>query len=173
MAIAKPSNPVSWLQVWSLASVQGAISLSWIAYSLYLPKFIEQIFGYPTDQALQFAALLFVIESAIAVIIEPVFGGLSDRWQRWYSSKMPLIGAGVIASTVVLILLPTSVIFGGSNKLMQVGLPSLAILWAMVMATFRAPVLSLLGGFAGSSQLPLAASILTLVGGFIDPRDRL
>jgi hypothetical protein len=161
------STQVRWLQVWSLASVQGAISLSWIAYAIYLPKFIEQVFEYPTDQAQQFAALLLVIESAIAVIIEPLFGALSDFWQRWFSSRMPIIVVGAIASTVLFIALPSVVIFGGKNEVMRLVLPSLAVLWAVVMATFRSPVLSLLGGFAGASQLPLAASVLTLVGGFI------
>ncbi len=161
------SNQVRWLQVWSLASVQGAISLSWIAYAIYLPKFIEQVFEYPIDQAQQFAALLLVIESAIAVIVEPLFGALSDFWQRWFSSRMPIIVVGAIASTVLFIALPSVVIFGGKNEVMRLVLPSLAVLWAVVMATFRSPVLSLLGGFAGASQLPLAASVLTLVGGLI------
>lgn len=147
--------------------MQGAISLTWIAYGIYLPKFIEQVFGYPPSQAQQFTALILVIESAIAVILEPLFGGLSDFWQRWFNSRMPLIVVGAIASTALFIALPAVVIFGGNNEVMRLVLPSLAILWAMVMSTFRSPVLSLLGGFAGASQLPLAASVLTLVGGLI------
>jgi hypothetical protein len=62
------SSQVHWVQVWSLASVQGAISLAWIAYGIYLPKFIEQVFNYSFDRALQFATLVFLIESAIATI---------------------------------------------------------------------------------------------------------
>jgi hypothetical protein len=171
MTIAPPSNqsppPVLWLQVWSLASVQGAITLTWIAYSVYLPKFIEEVFAYPTSQAQQFASILLVIESAIAVIIEPLFGGLSDRWQRWYSTRMPLIVAGVIGATALFIGLPSVVIFGGANDVTRLILPLLAILWAVMMATFRSPVICLIGSFAGSTQLPLAGSILTLVGGVI------
>ncbi len=167
MTIATTSTQVRWLQVWSLASVQGAISLSWIAYAIYLPKFIEQVFEYPPDQAQQFAAMLLVIESAIAVIIEPLFGSISDFWQRWFNSRMPLIVMGAIASTALFIALPSVVIFGGKNEVTRSIFPILAVLWAVAMATFRSPVLSLLGGFAGASQLPLAASVLTLVGGFI------
>jgi hypothetical protein len=171
MSITSPSNQASnqirWLQVWSLASVQGAISLTWIVYRVYLPKFIEQVFAYPPNQAQQFAELLLVIETAIAVIVEPLFGGLSDRWQRWYSSRMPLIVAGVIASTALFIALPAFVIFGGSNEIVRLILPSLAVLWALVMATFRSPVICLLASFAGATQLPLAGSVLTLVGGFV------
>ncbi len=161
------SAKIRWLQVWSLASVQGAITLSWIVYGAYLPKFIEQVFGYPPTQAQQFTALLLVLESAIGVIVEPLFGGLSDRWQRWYSSRMPLIVAGAIASTAFFIGLPSLVIFSGANEVTRFLLPCLAVLWALMMASFRSPVMSLLGGFAGSSQLPMAGSVLTLVGGVI------
>lgn len=169
MAIAtnSDSNQIKWLQVWSLAAVQGAISLTWIAYAAYLPKFIEQVFAYPTSQAQQFASLILVIESAIAVIVEPLFGGLSDRWQRWYSTRMPFIIFGAISSTAIFIGLPSLVIFGGANEVTRMLLPSLAILWAIVMATFRSPVICLLGIFAGATQLPLAGSVLTLVGGFV------
>ncbi len=162
-----PTPSVRWLQVACLAAVQGAITLSWIAYGLYLPRFIEQVFAYPPAQAQQLAALLFVVESAIAVVIEPLFGSLSDRWQQWYGSKMPLVMAGAIASILVFMALPVSMAFGGSSASMRILLPGMAVFWAVAMATFRSPVLSLLGRFAKSSQLPLAASMLTLVGGCI------
>ena len=133
MTIAKSSNQssdrVRWLQVWGLASVQGAMSLTWIAYAIYLPQFIEQVFGYPTSQAQQLTALVLVIESAIAVIVEPLFGGLSDRWQRWYSSRMPFVVAAAIASTALFIGLPCVAIFGGANEITRILLISLAILW--------------------------------------------
>lgn len=162
-----PTSSVHWPQVACLAAVQGAITLSWIAYGLYLPRFIEQVFAYPPAQAQQFAAFLLVVESAIAVAIEPLFGSLSDRWQQWYGSKMPLVMAGAIASILVFMALPVSVAFGGNNESMHILLPGMAVFWAVAMATFRSPVLSLLGRFAKSSQLPLAASMLTLVGGCI------
>lgn len=171
MSIAPQSNQTSeqvrWLQVWSLASVQGAMTLTWIAYGIYLPKFIEQVFGYPTTQAQQLTALILVIESAIGVIVEPLFGGLSDRWQRWYSSRMPFVVAAAIAATALFIGLPCVVVFGGANEITRIGLLGLAILWAIVMASFRSPVMCLLGSFAGATQLPLAGSVLTLVGGFV------
>jgi len=171
MTIATPSNQASdqvrWLQVWGLASVQGAMTLTWIAYAIYLPQFIEQVFGYPTSQAQQFAALILVIENVIAVIVEPLFGGLSDHWQRWYSTRMPFIIAAVIASTALFIGLPCVVIFGGANEITRLILLSLAILWAIVMATFRSPVMCLLGIFAGATKLPQAGSVLTLVGSFV------
>ncbi|MFN9865666.1 MAG: MFS transporter, partial [Pseudanabaena sp.] len=69
--------------------------------------------------------------------------------------------------TALFIALPAFVIFGGSNEIVRLILPSLAVLWALVMATFRSPVICLLASFAGATQLPLAGSVLTLVGGFV------
>jgi hypothetical protein len=37
---------VLWLQVWGLAAVQGAITLTWIIYNLYLPQLLAQ-FSFP------------------------------------------------------------------------------------------------------------------------------
>jgi hypothetical protein len=39
--------------------------------------------------------------------------------------------------------------------------------WSISMAVFRSPAIALLGKYAGSSDLPLAASLLTLAGGLI------
>jgi hypothetical protein len=171
MLIAPQSNQesdqVRWLQVWSLASVQGAMTLTWIAYGIYLPKFIEQVFGYPANQAKELTTVILLLESAVAVIVEPLFGGLSDRWQRWYSSRMPFVVAATIAATALFIGLPCTVIFGGANEVTRIILLGLAILWATVMASFRSPVICLLGSFAGATKLPLAGSVLTLVGGFV------
>ncbi|MDX2256296.1 MAG: MFS transporter [Pseudanabaenaceae cyanobacterium bins.39] len=161
------SDRVRWLQVWSLAAVQGAISLTWIAYAAYLPKFIEQVFGYAPSQAQGFATSLLILESAIAIFVEPLFGSLSDRWQRWYSSRMPLIITGTIIATVIFMALPAIVILGNSHEVVRFLLPCLAVLWAIAMSTFRSPVTCLLGSFAGATKLALAGSVLTLVGGLV------
>jgi MFS family permease len=167
MSQSLSSNPIRWRQVFSLAAVQGVMSLSWIAYGIYLPKFIEQVFSYSRADAQKLAAFIFVIESAIGLIVEPFFGILSDRLQRLYGSKLPLITVGVLGATTLFIGLPCIAIFGGSHAVTQTLLLGVAILWAIAMATFRSPVLSLLGQLAGVDQLPMAAAALTFVGGLV------
>ncbi len=62
-----PSPPTSsgsgvlWLQVSGLAAVQGAITLSWIVYRLYLPQLFGQ-FGFPQE----FAATVLIVENVLA-----------------------------------------------------------------------------------------------------------
>ncbi len=166
------SNPllpeqVRWRQVFSLAAVQGGMGLSWLAYGLYLPKLIEQVFAYSPNDAAQLTAFILLIENAIAMVIEPIFGSLSDRFKRLYGSNIPFLVVGAIAATTVFMGLPYIFIFGGANSITRIVLLGLTVLWAFLMATFRAPALSLLGGFAPTAQLPLAACVLTLVGGFV------
>jgi hypothetical protein len=68
---------VLWLQVSGLAAVQGAITLSWVIYRLYLDKLLVQ-FGFTAA----LAATLLVTENLLAAFMEPVMGGLSDRAKR-------------------------------------------------------------------------------------------
>jgi MFS family permease len=153
--IAKPS--VLWLQVWGLASVQGAIALSWVIYNLYLPKLLGQ-FGFPVT----LAAMLLLIENLLSAVMEPLMGNLSDQKQQWVGSRLPFISAGVLAASGLLIAIPAVTVWG--NGVARSLLPWVAVAWALAMTLFRSPALSLLGRYAFGTGLSKAASILTLVG---------
>jgi Na+/melibiose symporter-like transporter len=56
-------------------------------------------------------------------------------------------------------------IFGTDSGAARLLLPGIMVLWALAMTTFRSPALSLLGRYAFGTNLPRAASILTMVGG--------
>jgi len=73
---------ILWVQVWVLAALQGAITLAWIIYNAYVPQLLVQ-FGFPASLAVG----LLVLENALAVIMEPLMGGLSDQAQRWVGSR--------------------------------------------------------------------------------------
>lgn len=153
---------VLWLQVWGLAAVQGAITLTWIIYNLYLPSLLVQ-FGFPK----QLAAGLLILENALAVVMEPLMGGLSDQTKRWVGSRFLFISVGVVLSSALFIAIPSVVIFGKQAGVERWVLPVVMVAWALAMTVFRSPAVSLLGRYATPSELPLAASLLTLVGGAI------
>ncbi len=75
---ASPQRAVLWLPVCGLAAMQGAITLTWLIYNLYLPQLIVQL-----GLTKQLAEGLLIIENALAVVMEPLMGGLSDRAKRW------------------------------------------------------------------------------------------
>jgi Na+/melibiose symporter-like transporter len=154
------SSRVLWLQVWGLAAVQGAIALTWVIYNLYLLKLLTQ-FGFPKE----FATGVLVLENILAAVMEPLMGGFSDRAQRWVGTRFPFISVGIILSSALFIAIPAFVAFNAPTTAMRWVLPVLLVSWALAMTVFRSPALSLLGRYAFGTNLPQAASILTLVGG--------
>lgn len=159
MAAVSRSAPVLWGQVCGLATVQGAISLAWVIYNLYLGKLLTDL-GFAPG----LATGLLILENILAVAMEPLMGSFSDRMQQRIGTRFPLISLGVILSAGCFLVLPT-VVFWGQGPLLRWLLPTLLVAWALAMTVFRSPALSLLGRYAIGSQLPQAASVLTLVGG--------
>ena len=148
---------ILWAQVGGLAAVQGAIALTWVIYNLYLLELLTRL-GFPAT----LGTALLILENALAAVMEPLMGNLSDQAQRWVSSRFPQIALGIVLAAACFVGIPLSVWLGGSVRIL---LPIALVLWALAMTVFRSPALSLLGRYAFDSQLPQAAGVLTLVGG--------
>lgn len=147
-----------WGPVWSLAFMQGAITLLWVVYNLYLVQILTQL-----GLSQELAVGLLVIENLLAMVVEPLMGSFSDRRQHQIGTRLPLISLGAVLAAGLFGVIPTVLVWGQGP--LRWGLPLLLIAWATAMAVFRSPALSLLGRYALGTQLPQAASILTLVGG--------
>ncbi|MGE5658283.1 MAG: hypothetical protein ACM37W_16895 [Actinomycetota bacterium] len=157
---ALTSQPlILWRQVSGLAAVQGAITLSWMLYRIYLPQLLAGFGFVGWEQGIQ------ILEDLLAVAIEPIAGGLSDRQRQGMGTRFPLIVGGVILASGLLILIPAIFIFGKPFEAGRWILPVMLIAWALAMAIFRAPVVSLLGEYAIATKLPQAMSLLIFVGG--------
>jgi MFS family permease len=152
----------SWYRIISLATLQGAISLAWLIYNVYLPKLLVS-YGFPKELAIS----LLIVENAIAIILEPLMGSLSDRTFRWVSTKFGFVSLGVILSSALFILIPAAVIFQNLFAAITWIFPVLLVIWAMAMTIFRSPAISLIGRYAYASELPMAMSFLTLAAGLV------
>jgi MFS family permease len=153
---------ILWAKVWGIAAMQGAITLTWVIYNLYLPLLLVEL-----GLAEKLAATLSIVENALEASIEPIFGALSDRQQQVFGSRVPIISMGVVLSSALFIAIPVSIIFGNDNKFSQWLFILSVVAWASVMAIFRSPAMALLGRSANTELLPQAASILTLVAGIV------
>jgi hypothetical protein len=153
---------IQWLTVIAIALVQGSISVAWIVYRLYLPQLFTQ---WGLLEGL--AATIIIIEGFLGILIEPLFGSLSDRQQRWLGTRFPLISLGVILASAFFLAIPTIVIFGQPQLLGKWLLPAIAIAWALAMTMFRSPVVALLAMSAPLAQIPLAISLSTAITGLI------
>jgi hypothetical protein len=152
----------SWYKIIALSALQGAISLTWLIYNIYLPKLLISYGFAPT-----FAVILIIIENSISVILEPLFGSLSDRAFRWIATKFGFVSLGVILTSALTILIPTIFVFRDIFSAINWIMPVVLVAWAMAMSLFRTPAISLIGRYAFASDLPIAMSFLTLVGGFV------
>ncbi|MEH2069449.1 MAG: MFS transporter [Nostoc sp.] len=162
MTTSKFSFNILWVQVWALAAVQGAITLTWLIYNLYLPQLLAQ-FDFPASLAVG----LLLVENALSAVLEPVMGGLSDESRRWVGTRFPFISVGVILASALFIAIPCVVSLIPLNMVLRSLLPIILVAWALAMTIFRSPAICLLGMYSTPAELPLAVSFVTLVGGFI------
>ena len=162
MTTLKSHLNILWVQVWVLAAVQGAITLSWLIYNIYLPQLLTQ-FGFSASLAVG----LVLVENALGAVLEPVMGGLSDQARRWVGTRFPFISVGMILASALFIAIPCVVSLIPPTTVMRSLLPIVLVAWALAMTIFRSPVMCLLGMYSTPAQLPLAVSFVTLTGGVI------
>jgi hypothetical protein len=159
MTVALKQPRILWAKVGGLAALQGAVSLMWVVYGLYLPILLTQ-FGFPVE----WTAALLVIESLIAIALEPLMGALSDQTKHWLATRLPFITLGVGLASVLFYAIGAFGALGEALAGVRWILPIMLVLWAIAMTIFRSPAVGMLGRYAIATNLPQANSLLTLVG---------
>ncbi|MGL5081196.1 MAG: MFS transporter [Microcoleaceae cyanobacterium] len=158
---AKKQTAILWRQVLGLAGLQGAITLCWLIYHLYFPQLLAGVGMSGWGQT------VILLESILAIVLEPIAGSLSDRQKHWLGTRFPIIGLGVILASALFIAIPIVFGLGQPVQGFRFLLPGVLIAWAGVMALFRSPATALLGQYAKATVLPQAMSVLVLVGGLV------
>ncbi|HET9035751.1 MAG TPA: hypothetical protein VFN45_06085 [Myxococcaceae bacterium] len=159
-AAVEAAAPARWGPVLALAGLHGAVSLAWVAYNLYL---VELLVRAGFDAWL--ATVLLTVEGLLGGIIEPLTGRLSDRTRSGIFRRFFLVMGGVLLAALLFLALPLAAV--GARPGPATLVPALLIAWALAMAVFRAPALSLLARHARPATLPLAASVLTSAGALV------
>lgn len=159
ISLQPPSKTVLWRPTAALASVNAVITLSWIIYRVHLAGLLTQA-GF----AKSFAPTLLLIETMLAIGIEPWAGGVSDRTLRRSGERFPVMWIGAGLTALLFLILPVLVNSLEPNAAANGWLIGLLIVWAIAISIYRSPVLALLGSYAAPKQLPAAASWITLAG---------
>jgi len=154
------AEPVRWRSVWGLAALQGAVSLAWLIYNLYVPQLLEGL-GFAEG----FVLKLLILEQAVAAVVEPLAGAVSDRLRQWLGGNFLLVAGGASLSAALFVAIPAVVVGGGEGW--RWGAVVFVALWAIAMAAFRGPALALVASYASPSQWPAAMGVVTLVGGLV------
>jgi len=153
---------IFWKPVIGVAVMQGAITLLWLVYNLYIPQLLTAL-GFPPTLGI----VLLTIESLLGAVLEPLSGIIADRYPRAMGIRFPLVMLSTIAAAMLFGLIPLTASMALTLPILKVVFFILLMAWATAMALFRVPVLALLGSYADSPQLPKAASAVSLAGAIV------
>ena len=150
------SDKINWAQLGSLAALNAAIVISWIAYHNYQPQLLQK-FNF-TDLAI----FLVVAQAIVMVIIPPIAGMVGDYMIRKSSDYFVVFTIGISITAMVFMAVAATI----STETLQSAralLPFLIVIWLISMNIFHSPANSMIELFAPGKQLPLAMGVIALI----------
>lgn len=147
---------IKWPEIWSLAALNAAIVICWIAYHEYQPRLLAG-FGLT-----HLAMFLVIAKAIILVIIPPIAGLLTDRMIR-KNNKVYVVFLVGVGGTAMIFMIVATILFQGPASFLTSILPVLVILWLIGMNIFYSPANSLIESFASAKNLPVAMGIIVFV----------
>lgn len=149
------SNHVTfkWPEVISLAILNAAIVISWIAYHEYQPKLLQ---GYGLNSLANF---LLYTKAIVLIVIPPIAGFITDLLLRRGSRYFLVFSVG-ISLTAMTFMAVASFLGAGSVASVQKYVPFLIIVWLVAMNIFTGPANSMIEMFSSAKNLPIVMAVL-------------
>ncbi len=151
-----PVTKINWSQIWSLAGLNAAVVISWIAYHNYQPKVVEG-FGLK-----ELSFFLIVAQAIILVIIPPIAGIIGDYMIKKNGKRFVVFTVGAGATAMIFMAVASMVQIGPGSPWVHSVLPIMIVLWLISMNIFHSPANSMLDLFAPSSSLPMVMAVITM-----------
>ncbi len=129
-----------------------AISLSWSVYNSYVPILLDKFV-----KSGVLLGLIMAVDNIFAVLVQPVFGILSDRVNTRIGKRTPFILIGAPLAAIAFVLVPYS-----KNL---AGVMCTVIAFNFIMASWRAPIISLMPDVTPSPLRSKANGIINTCGG--------
>ena len=150
------TRTLKWPELWSLAALNAAVVISWIAYHEYQPKLLQK---FSLDDLSTF---LIIAKAAVLVLIPPAAGYVADKAIQKGGKYFVVITVG-IGVTAMIFMIVASLIQLGPDSWFSLFLPYMVILWLIAMNTFHSPANSMIEMFAPAKNLPLAMGLIVLI----------
>jgi MFS family permease len=147
---------IKWPEIWSLAALNAAIVICWIAYHEYQPRLLAG-FGLT-----HLAMFLVFAKAIILVLIPPIAGLLTDRMIK-KNNKVYVVFLVGIGGTAMIFMIVATILFQGPASFLTPILPAMVILWLIGMNIFYSPANSLIESFTSEKNLPVAMGIIVFV----------
>jgi len=150
------TDVVKWPEIYSLAALNVAIVISWIAYHEYQPVLLDNFsFAHLSD-------FLVITKAIVLIAIPPLAGILADYLLRKNGKFFTLFTVG-IGATAMIFMIVASIIGAGPVSQLKPFLPYMIILWLISMNLFISPAYSMIEAFAPAQKLPIVMGFLFLV----------
>lgn len=151
---------LKWKEVFSLAALNAAVVISWIAYHEYQPHLLESF------QLGELNDFLIVTKALVLVFVPPLAGLLADRIMK-KSGKFFIVFTVGIGATAMIFMVVATIIGAGPLSNIQGALPIMIVLWLIAMNLFISPANSMIEAFAPVQKLPIVVGVLFLTSELI------
>ncbi|WP_370089316.1 MFS transporter [Ekhidna sp.] len=150
------TNSLKWREVYSLAALNAAVVISWIAYHEYQPILMENL------GITHLVDFLIIAKAIILITIPPLAGWLADRIMKKNGKHMLIFTVGIGATAMVFMVVATLI---GTSHIMDVSgiIPFMIVIWLISMNLFISPANSMIEAFAPAKKLPIVMGVLFLV----------
>ena len=148
-------DQLKWPEVYSLAALNAAVVISWIAYHEYQPILIEKF------QFHDLASFLVITKAVVLVVIPPLAGWLADIILKKNGKFFTVFTVGVGATAMIFMVVAT-IIGAGVLSEIKALLPFMIVFWLIAMNLFISPANSMIESFAPVQKLPLVMGVLFL-----------
>jgi MFS family permease len=156
----------SWITIFLIGLGFFTTAISWSLFNSYIPIFLQAsiLSALPTFPFVVALAGFFMgIDNLVAIIMNPIMGGRSDKtWSR-FGRRMPYLIIGIPLAAGFFVGLPIAASVPG-----LLGLASLVILilgFDISMAIYRAPTVAMMPDFTPSEKRSPANGVINLMGG--------
>lgn len=150
------TKSLKWREVYSLAALNAAVVISWIAYHEYQPILMSNL------GITHLVDFLIIAKAIILVTIPPLAGWLADKIMKKNGKHMIIFTVGIGATAMVFMVVATMI---GTAHLVDVSgiIPFMIVIWLISMNLFISPANSMIEAFAPAKQLPIVMGVLFLV----------
>jgi MFS family permease len=147
---------LKWPEIYSLAFLNAAVVISWIAYHEYQPVLVQK---FEFDNLVDF---LIASKAIILVIVPPIAGIVADHLLRKRGKFFTIFTVGIGSTAMVFMVVATMIGVGPLSSIKSV-LPFMIILWLIAMNIFISSAHSMIDAFAPAKKLPIVVGFLFLV----------
>jgi hypothetical protein len=147
-----------------LGFLQLALTLSWAAYVIYLPKLLAEVGIAPTT-----VIFILMMDQLIFTVTDTAMGIVADRIAGVFGRLGVLVGSLTAISSAAFIAMPY---VAGSGPNARFLLIALILIWTSTSSALRAPPLTLLGSYAAKPSIPFLSALVMLgygVAGALSP----